>query len=230
MIKIIGLMIVKDEADILKDCLDSAAKWLDGVFVVDNGSVDDTRKIIAKHSIIMGVVDFNREFDESVIVPLLHSMVKNENIDWFVDLDADEFYSENARNIVTNCPNEFNVISVNIRYMLKNINYRSHLYWPRIYRNQKFDYSELQKLHGGKIPILKSKRNIFKSDIDVFHYQIRSYEQGMRKFENYKRLDTNKFQNSYEHIREIAKLFTPSSLFPAAGAPVQSYSEKGEGA
>ncbi|MDE6916616.1 MAG: glycosyltransferase family 2 protein [Lachnospiraceae bacterium] len=43
-------MIVKDEAAVLRDCLDSLKDIMDEIIIVDTGSTDDTRKIAAEYT------------------------------------------------------------------------------------------------------------------------------------------------------------------------------------
>lgn len=44
--KIFAIMLVKNEADIVKSVILDAKKWADRIFILDNGSTDGTWEII----------------------------------------------------------------------------------------------------------------------------------------------------------------------------------------
>lgn len=101
-----GLMVVRDEADIIAQTLKHLLGWIDDVFVLDLGSDDETWEI---------VLDFSRK--DKRIVPLERNPYKfNESIrgylfnrvrnkfregDWVLRLDADEFYHISPRTFVS---------------------------------------------------------------------------------------------------------------------------------
>lgn len=210
LLKVVALMTIKDEADILKSTLKSASAWVDEIYAIDNGSTDGSLEILqnASHLVRSVIVDA-KEFDESYFISKLLDLAKDSAADWFVDLDADEHYDPSIRAILKNCPTSCNAVSVTIRYMIGRRCYREHREWVRIYRNDSslFSFDHIRKLHGGKIPIAKSMRSVHHSHVDVRHYQIRSYEQGMKKYENYMKMDPKlKYQSSYDHLRDLAKM------------------------
>lgn len=203
-------MIVKNEADILRSTLDSASRWVNEIYAIDNGSTDGSLEIMQESSLVKSVVVDSSEFDESVFVVKLLDLAKDCDADWFVDLDADEHYDPAIRGVLASCPASCNTVSVTIRYMVGCRCYREHHEWVRIYRNDPslFSTDHVRKLHGGKIPIPKVIRSTCHSHIDVNHYQIRSYEQGMNKYENYVKLDPElKYQSSYDHLKKLAYMF-----------------------
>ncbi len=204
--KIIGLLIVKNEADILKESLDHMAKWMDGVVAIDNGSTDGSYEILLNHPIVLVCARDLEPFDESRLVPKLHFLASNYDADWYVDNDADEFFDNDLRELLKTIPVQIPLVTVDIHSQLNGKTYNIKRNWRRIYRNipEMFDYSVLNKLHFGKVPLSKSHAQ-YNTGYPVFHKSIRSYEQGLRKYENYKKLDTEGIQKSYEHIREMAE-------------------------
>jgi hypothetical protein len=92
-----ALLVVRDEGDIIRQSLSAALKWADAIYVYDTGSTDGTWETIE---------EFAR--DDSRVVLYRHEPVwfrneirailfdryrsRAEAGDWFVTLDADEFF------------------------------------------------------------------------------------------------------------------------------------------
>ena len=92
------LLPVRDEADIIGQCLSHLLKWADAVYIFDTGSVDNTWEIIQaiatrdKRVKLLGKdpVYFN---DTLVRSWMFHQARQNmEHGDWFLRMDADEFH------------------------------------------------------------------------------------------------------------------------------------------
>ena len=78
-------MIVRDEADVLDECLATAREYLDEICVVDTGSVDATRDIARSFGVRLGHFAWSDDF----------SAARNASLemcsgDWIFVLDADE--------------------------------------------------------------------------------------------------------------------------------------------
>lgn len=88
-------MIVRDSARTLPACLESIARWVDELVVVDTGSLDDTRSIASKYS--ARVFDFPWCDD--------FSAARNESLchatgEWLFWMDSDDTISaENGRQL-----------------------------------------------------------------------------------------------------------------------------------
>ena len=92
-----GLMLVRDEEDILPQCLEALLKWIDGVYIMDLGSTDATWQIVQEYAL-----------KDSRVVPLLSEPIiygegvrsylfakfrdRFEEGDWVMKVDADEFH------------------------------------------------------------------------------------------------------------------------------------------
>ncbi len=92
-----GLLVVRDEADIIAQTLDHLLTWADGVYILDTGSTDGTWEIVNELAL-----------REKRVVPMmsrplfwnlgLRAMLFDKyrprfgRDDWIVRLDADEFY------------------------------------------------------------------------------------------------------------------------------------------
>lgn len=78
-------MIVKDEADFLKSCVDSVKSIIDEIIIVDTGSKDDTIKIAESFGVKVIEHKWVNNFSEARNVSLKHATK-----DWILVLDADE--------------------------------------------------------------------------------------------------------------------------------------------
>lgn len=204
--KIVGLLLVKNEEDILQEMLDHASTWLDGVVAIDNGSSDSSYKILVSHPLVLRAEQDFSPFNEANFVPRLIKLAEPLKADWFVENDADEFFPKVFRDVIE-AFRSFNTVSLEIHTELNGRVYNVKKRWNRAFKNDPslFDYSILKKLHGGKNPIPKDKRITLETDFKVKHLSIRSYEQGMRKYENYVSTDIDGIQKSYEHIKQLAE-------------------------
>jgi len=96
-LKFYGLMLVRDEQDVIRDCLDELLKWMDGVYIWDLGSTDGTVDLLH---------DYARR-DKRVVLHESRPILYDRNLrhilfekyrshfrdgDWILRLDADEIY------------------------------------------------------------------------------------------------------------------------------------------
>lgn len=128
-------------------------------------------------------------------------MKTDYDTEWYVNLDADEIYVDPID--FSKCPPEANVITVDIHYMLDGRCYKTSKNWKRAFRKQEFDFSVLAPFHKTRIPIPKEKQVYWNSGISIYHYQIRNYTQGMKKYERYKTFDP---EGNYEHIKKMSEM------------------------
>lgn len=113
--KIYAIMLVKNEADIVKHVLLEAKKWADKIFILDNGSTDGTWEIIQslKDDIITPWKQYFGDYTDG-----LRADVYNEfkNISkpgdwWCFKLDADEIYAEDPRKFLKQIPNNCHLVA-----------------------------------------------------------------------------------------------------------------------
>src|SRR3989338_8987703 len=78
------VIITKNEAERLKGCLDSVFGWADEIILVDDESIDQTRKIAADYTDKIFVRRMDIEGKHS---NWAYAQAKNE---WVLSLDADE--------------------------------------------------------------------------------------------------------------------------------------------
>jgi hypothetical protein len=149
----------------------------------------------------------------------LFQIASKYNPDWYAEVDADEIFDKEIYNIIDMDLSEYNTIRYNIHYIFNNKCYKIHKNWTRIYKNLGdellLEYFNIEHpLHWGKNPIPSVNRKNYYSNIPVYHYQIRSYEQGMRKYKRYiEELDPEFKYQKYEHLRLMAEFLKNKKLY-----------------
>lgn len=95
--RIHAISLIRDEADIVAQVLRDAATWCDHIYVYDTGSTDGSWEIVQELARdLKQIVPYKREnvwFDDGLgSVVFNHYRSEAEDGDWFVRLNADEFY------------------------------------------------------------------------------------------------------------------------------------------
>lgn len=104
--KFIGLLPVRDEGDIIRQCLTHALNWADAIFVYDTGSVDDTYETVldmAKaDNRIRPIGSEPTYYNENRVRGLLFNAARKvmRDGDWFLRMDADEFHHVRPQDFV----------------------------------------------------------------------------------------------------------------------------------
>lgn len=163
MSKISLCMIVKNEAALLRQCLDSVQNIVDEIIVVDTGSRDATRAIASKYN--AKIYDF--EWVENFSAARNYSL-KQASCDWILVLDADETISvgDHARMLDMIRSDEFDAYSFEQRTYGHNLKHAAYI-------NRANDaYIESQNYPGW---ISSRLVRLFKNDPD-YRYQYRIHE------------------------------------------------------
>jgi hypothetical protein len=113
--RIHSLCLIKDESDIIEQCLTAAAVWCDRIYVYDNGSTDDTWEQVSKISErLPEVVPFKQEgkpFHDSLRAEIFQAFRADcADDDWWCLLGADEFYIDDPRVFLAKVPREQGVV------------------------------------------------------------------------------------------------------------------------
>lgn len=93
-----ALLPVRDEADIIGQCLQHALKWSDAIYVFDTGSVDNTWEIVqefaAKDKRVVPLKKDPVYFSETRLRGYMFHIARQQmrEGDWFLRMDADEFH------------------------------------------------------------------------------------------------------------------------------------------
>lgn len=89
-----GIMLVKDEADIIERSLDHAASQVDWLLVADNLSTDGTAEIVSSHpGVDLALTDAERGHYQSKKMTGFARIARDKGFKWVVPMDADELWS-----------------------------------------------------------------------------------------------------------------------------------------
>lgn len=122
--KIHGLMLIKNESDIIEHTLASSLRWCDYIYVMDNGSTDGTWDIVhdvaARHSQIIPFERNTLPFRDSLRGVIFRAFSDNAaRGDWWLRLDADEHYIDAPRSFLSKIADHHHVVwSLHYQYYL----------------------------------------------------------------------------------------------------------------
>ena len=117
-----ALLPVRDEADIISQCLQHALQWADAIYVFDTGSVDDTWEIVQE--LAAGdkrVIPLRKEsvyFSETRLRGYMFHIARQNmrDGDWFLRLDVDEFHHISPPDFVKNCMRKHETVAYHQYY------------------------------------------------------------------------------------------------------------------
>lgn len=101
------LLPVRDEADIIGQCLEHLTAWADGIYVFDTGSSDHTWEIVqdfaAREKRVIPLRKDPVYFNDTVVRGWIFDQVRRHMRpgDWFLRVDADEFHHIPPPNFVS---------------------------------------------------------------------------------------------------------------------------------
>lgn len=219
--RIHGLMLVKDELDIIDETVDAALAWCDRMYVFDNGSSDGTWERIKwwgkSHP---EVVPYKQEavpFSQALRGEIFrHFRDEVEPGDWWCVLDADEIYIDDPKAFLAAIPARFGEVwSSSFQYYFTDEDLERHEADHDVFHAQRvqdrlrcylnnWSESRFMRHHAGLVwpedrdghpvgqrPVGLTRR--WPKRIRLKHYQYRSPEQIQR------RLDSRMNSGSYQH-------------------------------
>lgn len=111
--RIFGIVLVKNEDDIIEYSLGDACKWCDRIFVFDNGSTDDTWSIVQQLAcdVIVPFKSEARPFRDGLRSEVFNAYRgEAEDGDWWCRLDTDEIYIDDPREFLKAIPSQFHCV------------------------------------------------------------------------------------------------------------------------
>ncbi len=218
--KIFGMMLVKNEADIIAQCITDALVWVDKIFVIDNGSTDGSWEILQSmksSSVVPWKQDFTpyrRTMRAEIFNNFRHLAGDG---DWWYFADADEFYVDNPKEFLSGVPARYHVVfKKSIDYFItkedikeyqftgsfdkdrENIRYIEPECWAEVrffrYRKRlRWPVTEEKPLHMGRwYPV----------PITVRHYQYRSPSQMQARIDIRNSIPKDKEGRPFKHVSE----------------------------
>lgn len=166
-------MIVKNEENMLPQCLDSVRNIVDEIIIVDTGSDDNTINIANQFGAKVIEYTWNDNFADARNESLKHASGK-----WILYLDADERLHNNSKEIIidllNNASNEIGAFICTIESNHINLTGNKEFHrgaYPRIFRN--YGYPEINfvgRVHEQITPsIFKLNKQIAISEIIITH-------------------------------------------------------------
>jgi glycosyltransferase involved in cell wall biosynthesis len=140
--KILAVLLVKNEADIIRSTLEDARRWASRIFVLDNGSTDGTWDILKS---LQGdvIVPWRQEFApyRRSFRAELFNQFRGEarRGDWWCNMDSDEFYIDDPREFLARVPRSAQVVfKKSIDYRLTREDLRDHEFTGRFDEDQPY--------------------------------------------------------------------------------------------
>ncbi|HEX3462681.1 MAG TPA: glycosyltransferase family 2 protein [Candidatus Elarobacter sp.] len=236
--KLIMTLLVRDLEDIVAANLEyHLSHGVDHVIVTDNGSVDETRAIVAAYARTGRVTLLDQrddDYDQSAWVTYMARIAWYMGADWVINDDADELYwpiGRDLRGVLERVPPEYGSLSVPRANMLPVRELRGHPFEEMIYRDASSTNGLGRPLppkavHRGVPDVQVGPGNhevvapalgppLATDEILIFHYPHRSYEQlewkitiGGAAVER----NTRAAPSTYDVWRELHKLYLVGRL------------------
>jgi glycosyltransferase involved in cell wall biosynthesis len=245
--KIIGLMRVYNEADILEENLNYLEKQGINLILLDGYSTDGSYEI-AKKFLKKNIIKLKQQKKSTFSVIKLNTyllkLIQEFNPDWVIWIDADEFLESPFRNlnlkeaIEQEARNDYNVIQFNhFKFWPtnkdpmdeSNVRARLKFYsWVGDYRFKAWKWypSTTYDDHKPTFPN-KIEKKISPTKFVMRHYQIRSYEHGLRKIfeERMKRFDPQEKKMGWH--KQYDYYIPEKNLFVIDSSKLTEYKEDG---
>jgi len=238
MSKIIVGSIVRNEIDRrVGDWLENVQTYCDKHIIIDDASDDGTTELLRIYAglnknviLIEGKVSKFTEQESTLRDNLwehIRDVAKEEDDDWVLIADADEFYSEeDAKEMVKFCgsakKDDYDVAAIRLLDMWNETQYRVDGYWSPYfhrlfrYKNKPFCKKLKDGLHLPAIPEYASKtKDVYMSDIRCQHFSYHTEQLRKNKYDYYiKNVKDNFNLNHAKTIIQTAELKNVNTELP----------------
>jgi hypothetical protein len=231
--KIHSICVVRNEGDVIGYCLEAASRWSDRIIVYDGASEDNTWDVVcsmASDKIIPWKQD-GKVFQESLRAEVFNAFrAEAEPGDWWCHLDADEFYVENPRELLTRVTWPYHVVwGIAVEFYLTEQDILERKTNPVTDSKQQIDRLQYYSIKNSEPRFFRDRKGLkwpedagwpihmgptFPERLLYKHYKYRSPEQIQRRLDTRRRSVEGGF-TGWEHARETdwrQKLQDPAKL------------------
>jgi glycosyltransferase involved in cell wall biosynthesis len=233
-VKIFGLLLVKNEADIIRPVLEHGRTWADRIIVQDNGSTDGTWEIVQQMAdeVVVAWKQDLRPYDNTLRADAFNAFrhEASENDWWCYKMDSDEFYVDDPRAFLARVPWPYHVVfKKSIDYLITTEDVEEAEF------EDDFTANRSKGLYRYVKPVAHSEARFFRhrarlnwppgtvapkhrgprypEAILVRHYQFRSPEQMQRRLDLRNAVPKDRQGKPFRHIRQThwTELLVPRS-------------------
>lgn len=220
--KIFGIMLVKNESDIIETCLSELVQWLDKVFILDNGSDDGSWDIIQRMAkenprVVPWKQDFSpfrRSFRAEIFNRFKHEAGPD---DWWYIADSDEFFLDDPHDFLSRVPkNRHVVFKKSLDYFIT-VNDDSARAFSGVFANDRDKIKYLQEICWTEIRLFRHRESLswpndrdkplrmglhYEKPILIQHYQFRSPNQMQKRLDDRNKIIRDKQGKPFKHVTE----------------------------
>lgn len=217
--RILAMVVVKNEVDIIDEYLQTTVNWADKVFILDNGSTDGTWERLQAYNgdkVVVWKRD-ERPFSNSLRGELFRKFRKeaNEGDWWCVRADVDEFYLEDPREFLMRVPRIYNQVDKkSVEYCLTIEDFEENNFVgnflidkdkikyikPYLWCERRFvrEHKGLSWPEGSPEPSIKGLT--YPKNILCAHYQSRSPQQLKKRVEERQKARSKSPEKVFAHV------------------------------
>jgi len=215
------VVITKNEAANIVDCLKSVYDWADELLVVDDESTDNTRELCRSFSDKIFVRKMDNEGSHR---NWAYAQAKNN---WVLSLDADERITPELQKEVAQVlqsPKDYNAFAIPRRNYIGNYWVKYCGWYPsaqlRLFKKDKFKYEEVE-VHprvflDGKCGVLKS---------DMIHYSYKGFEDFLGKLNRQTTMEAKKWVSTNRKMSLGVAIWRTMDRFPRSYIRKKGYKE-----
>lgn len=217
--KLTAMMLVRNEADrYLRPCLDSLSKYVDSIVILDDASEDNSAEVCLSYPNVTLHRQSHSTFlqNEAILREKLWHHTQNDNPEWILAVDADEFLEES---IIKESPyllrqKYFNAISFRLFDCWESEEYYRcdglwnpwrrgfSIYMVRYLPALSSDWPAL-KFHCGRLPSAYRRLQHYESTVRIKHLGWANAANNLTKYDRAVGQDPGSKYMSQEHYKSI---------------------------